>query len=102
MKAWNSAFFCCSSIDQYYVGATHQEFDKRHKNHRSGKYTKSFTSKANDWIEFFVISLTYPIPNALQRQIHPRLLIQQKRYFRSRIDKYFNKESPSHRYNAHR
>jgi len=41
----------------HYVGATHQEFDKRHKNHRSGKYTKSFTSKANDWIGFFVLSI---------------------------------------------
>ena len=40
-------------LDRFYIGACHEDLDRRIKNHNNGKYgQKTYTSKAGDWLLF--------------------------------------------------
>ena len=66
---------CCyiiysPSIDQYYVGATHGDFDEKLSSHKSGKYSASYTAKVSDWEEYILIKVdSYSHALAVERHI---------------------------------
>lgn len=42
-----------TSLNKFYIGACHEDLQKRIENHNLGTYgTKSFTSITNDWVLF--------------------------------------------------
>ncbi len=41
------------SLNRFYIGACHENLERRIENHNSGKYgSQTYTSQANDWVLF--------------------------------------------------
>jgi len=45
-----------TSVNQYYIGVTTDSIEHRLIKHNESFYGKKFTSKANDWLVYLVIS----------------------------------------------
>lgn len=58
-------------IDKFYIGATHEDINKRLENHNNHTYgNHRFTAKANDWVVFLVIdAIDYPHAIRIERKI---------------------------------
>ena len=81
---------CCyiiysPTLDQYYVGASSKDFTERLRSHNTGKYSRSYTSKADDWQAFLVIAVaTYSHARKLESRIKSmkskRYIVNLKKY----------------------
>jgi putative endonuclease len=57
------------SIDRYYVGSC-LDLEKRISEHNSGKHTRSFTKRANDWEKYFIIeNLEYQMSRKIESYV---------------------------------
>ena len=57
------------SIDRYYIGSC-LDLEKRISEHNSGKHTRSFTKRANDWEIYFIIeNLEYQVSRNIESYV---------------------------------
>ena len=81
---------CCyiiysPSLDSFYIGVTHQSMNQSLDSHNTGKYSKSFTSKANDWEVFLTLAgedyaHAIRIERKIKRMKSRKYLINLKKY----------------------